>query len=237
MANGGQIYRPQIISKVVRDGETYARPAILKHSLVNEGVSPAQIELVREGMRQVVNDPGGTARRAYIEGQNVAGKTGTAQFKRNGKPDNHAWFITFAPYNKPKYAICVLVQGGKSGGGVASPVARRIMEESLALDNGFEVAIKPLTEVKGSFDFIEMIDFASSNVAHISPPGGGSYEDPDTGSVVDVRESRSDPGTRSFGPSIRREADEGGRVINGRAGKPFSFWKRRQTGGTLRNRH
>ncbi len=227
VANGGLVYRPRIIYKVERDGELYARPQILKHDLSAEGISRDEIEVVREGMRLAVGGPAGTARRAQIPGIEVAGKTGTAQFKRSGVPDNHAWFITFAPYDKPKYAICVLVQGGKSGGGVASPVARRIMEESLALEQGFEVPIKPLAEVEGSFDFIAMIDYASSNVALVTP-AGTEDEDGDTGNVVAVRESSRTPAsTRAIRPTIRSEADEGGRVSNEQPKKRFSFWKRK----------
>ncbi len=54
------------------------------------------------------------------------GKTGTAQFWRNGVKDNHTWFICFAPYQKPKYAVCVFIQGAKGGGITAAPIAAQI---------------------------------------------------------------------------------------------------------------
>ena len=54
--------------------------------------------------------------------------------------DNHTLFITFAPYDNPKFACCILVQGGKGGGVSAAPIAKRIMEQALALDKGYQVA-------------------------------------------------------------------------------------------------
>ncbi|MEX1110432.1 MAG: penicillin-binding transpeptidase domain-containing protein, partial [Chthoniobacterales bacterium] len=49
---------------------------------------------------------------------------GTAQFWRGRVKDNHTWFIAFAPYDNPRYAVAVIVQGAQSGGGVAAPIAR-----------------------------------------------------------------------------------------------------------------
>ena len=66
----------------------------------------------------------------------VAGKTGTAQAMLNGKKDTVAWFCCFAPYDHPSYTIAVMVQGGEHGGSVAAPIATRILERALALDEG-----------------------------------------------------------------------------------------------------
>ena len=151
--------------------------------------------MIRKGMWKVVNDPGGTAKAAAIEGTEVAGKTGTAQAWReqNGRriKDNNAWFIMFAPYEVPKYAICVCVQGGYSGGSTASPVAKRIMEQALALDNGYRVAVKPLEESTGHFDDVMVVSYGDQpNLAALTS------EDEDLGTVsgpsdviIDVRSS------------------------------------------------
>ena len=66
----------------------------------------------------------------------VAGKTGTAQAMLNGKKDTVAWFCCFAPYDHPRYTIAVMVQGGEHGGSVAAPIATRILERTLAMDEG-----------------------------------------------------------------------------------------------------
>ncbi len=167
--------------------------------------------MVRKGMWKVVNDPSGTARGARIPGVEVAGKTGTAQnWRRNEKNvrvvDNHTLFISFAPYVNPKLAICILVQGGKSGGGSAAPVAHRVMEQALALENGYKVALEPLGEVEGNFTPIEAVTYEDLGV----PLVAAADEDGDTGTNEPANESTDEaPRTRSA-PRIRKEADREG---------------------------
>jgi penicillin-binding protein 2 len=121
----------------------------------------------------------------------VAGKTGTAQFWRivNGvkTKDNHTWFICFAPYDKPKYAVCVLLQGGKSGGGCSAPVAKRVLSQALALDQGYQVAIAPMPEVLGNFNPTEAVVYADDPVA---AQLAASADDGDTGAQAGERESQ-----------------------------------------------
>jgi len=57
----------------------------------------------------------------------AAAKTGTAQYGPNNSKQ-HAWFITFAPYNNPEIALAVIVEGGGEGNQVAAPVAKQILE-------------------------------------------------------------------------------------------------------------
>lgn len=115
-------------------------------------LNPADIELVKKGMFEVVNGVGGTATRAKINfnGIKIGGKTGTTQVRRISlkeraegikkdedlpwKYRNHAWFMAYAPYDKPKYAVAVIVEHGRSGAGVAAPIASKILEEALRLD-------------------------------------------------------------------------------------------------------
>lgn len=103
------------------------------------------LDVVRRGMRDVVNGPGGTARRARlpIDGIELAGKTGTAQVRiitaaerRRGVRRNeslpwrlrdHGLFVGFAPADAPRYAIAVVVEHGMSGARAAAPVARQAM--------------------------------------------------------------------------------------------------------------
>jgi len=108
-------------------------------------------------MRRVVAD--GTGKRAQIAGIEVAGKTGTAQFWRGEIQDNHTWFIAFAPFDAPRFAICVLVQGAKSGGGVSAPIAREILEQGLALGHGYDPDLVALTPAIGSFEQINAVEY------------------------------------------------------------------------------
>ena len=47
---------------------------------------------------------------------NICGKTGTAQIKKAERMDHITWFVSYAPYQNPKYAVVVLVESGFSGG-------------------------------------------------------------------------------------------------------------------------
>lgn len=90
-----------------------------------EGLSPSTLHIVRRAMHRVVHGDRGTGRRARIDGLAVAGKSGTAQGP--GRPDD-AWFVAFAPYERPEIVLVALVEGGGGGGAVAAPVARAVLE-------------------------------------------------------------------------------------------------------------
>lgn len=93
-------------------------------------------------MREVVHGAGGTAKRIShgLKGYEIAGKTGTAQvksIKQNEKYDesklderhhDHAWFMGFAPFDKPTIAVAVLVENGKHGSSAAAPIARALFD-------------------------------------------------------------------------------------------------------------
>jgi penicillin-binding protein 2 len=85
-------------------------------------------DLIQEGMRRVVNEPGGTARQARLDSITVCGKTGTAE---NPHGQDHAVFIAFAPMEDPKIAIAVYVENSGFGGTWAAPIASLLMEQYL----------------------------------------------------------------------------------------------------------
>ncbi|HET6512155.1 MAG TPA: penicillin-binding protein 2 [Candidatus Kapabacteria bacterium] len=89
-------------------------------------VKAEYLEILRQGMYYAVNIPGGTSRAAIVPDVpwQAAGKTGTAQ---NPHGEDHAWFVCFAPYDKPKIAICVMVENAGFGGVVSAPIARKLM--------------------------------------------------------------------------------------------------------------
>jgi penicillin-binding protein 2 len=196
--------------------------------LHREGIGEAQIEAVRDGMRRVVAD--GTGKRAQINGVNVAGKTGTAQFWRGDIKDNHAWFIAFAPYEVPKFALCVMVQGAKSGGGVSAPIAQRILEQCLALDGGYDPGFTALPPATGSFAQIDAVDYRRApNSISVAPTGSGTPGSVPVGTPVPFEESvdpetfdRADDAPRAIPvepqrlrhPDIRSAADPRGRILS-----------------------
>jgi penicillin-binding protein 2 len=85
-------------------------------------------DLIHEGMRRVVEEPGGTARQARIPGITVCGKTGTAE---NPHGQDHAVFIAFAPMEDPRIAIAVYVENSGFGGTWAAPIASLMIEQYL----------------------------------------------------------------------------------------------------------
>lgn len=115
------------------------------------GINEHDLAMVREGMWQVVNEPGGTATVARLDmpGVQLAGKTGSSQVRRVSreqrehgfKSENlpwefrpHALFVAFAPYDAPRYAVSVVVEHGNAGASAAGPVARDIMADVLTRD-------------------------------------------------------------------------------------------------------
>ena len=94
-------------------------------------VEEKHFEPVISGMWRVVNEDAGTAVRARIEGVEVCGKTGTVQ---NPHGKDHSVFIAFAPKEKPKIAIAVIVENSGFGGTWAAPIASLMIENYLLKD-------------------------------------------------------------------------------------------------------
>lgn len=96
---------------------------------------------MRKSMYAVVNDRRGTAYRSRIiaEGMRMAGKTGTSQVRsvvvNNSEVPweqrDHALFVSFAPYDNPRFACAVLVEHGGGGSTAAAPIARDVMLQAL----------------------------------------------------------------------------------------------------------
>jgi len=135
IANGGTIYRPWVVQKVVSLAgevlEEYEPQAVRQVS-----VKPETLAFVRQAMLSVVE--GGTGAKAKVPGVLIAGKTGTAQVVKKGDEKGHAalkdhgWFVSFAPVDNPKIAVVVLVENGGFGGQVAAPVAKAMYEAAFA---------------------------------------------------------------------------------------------------------
>lgn len=138
IANGGTLPQPRLVLRLEsQDGITEKTfPARAGSTLP---VSPAHLELVRRGLRAVVEETGGTGSRARVPGVEVAGKTGTAQVVRLERYEgleeheipvryrDHAWFGAFAPFDDPEIAVAVFVEHGLHGSTSAAPIAGRIL--------------------------------------------------------------------------------------------------------------
>jgi penicillin-binding protein 2 len=117
----GKIVRPYVVDEIVDN----SGKIIYKGAPATIGEAPLSEEnreLIRKALRQVVNRATGVATR--IQGLPAAGKTGTAE--NPGKP--HAWFISYAPYDKPEIVIAAFVAHGEHGDKASAYVARDILK-------------------------------------------------------------------------------------------------------------
>ena len=121
IANGGKVYRPRIANELINP-KTKERVKI-KPDILNENfISPENIKIVQEGMRQTVI--AGSGRRLNDLKVHTAGKTGTAQF--GGEDKTHSWYVSYGPYENPELAMAVLVEGGGEGHTWAVPLTKEI---------------------------------------------------------------------------------------------------------------
>jgi penicillin-binding protein 2 len=139
LANNGVAYQPHLVRQIKHGGNDNApAPEVKPEFTIN--LKPEDVALVKRAM-VAVTQPGGTAAGASAGAPySFAGKTGTAQvvgMKQGEKYDagklsernrDHAWFIAFAPADKPKIALAVLVENGGHGGVVAAPIARKVFD-------------------------------------------------------------------------------------------------------------
>jgi penicillin-binding protein 2 len=122
LANGGTLYSPKIVNRIHKgNGEdAYVQPEVIRKDFISKDI----MRVLREGMRQTIT--AGTAQSLKDLPVAVAGKTGTAQYGSQDK--THAWFISFAPFDDPKIAMVVLVEGGGEGHSSAVPVTREVYD-------------------------------------------------------------------------------------------------------------
>ena len=140
-----------VVPRLLRDVSADAKPIIFPDMNI-----PADfLNIARDGMWAVVNEVRGTAytKRMDYNGYQYSGKTGTAQVRRISTEEryraggvtknenlpweqrDHALFIGFAPSDKPRYAISVVIEHGGGGSTVAAPIARDILTLALARES------------------------------------------------------------------------------------------------------
>lgn len=136
----GYVRKPTLIREV-RDGEGNVLRTASVQTQSQTALTPYVIEQVSLGLRQVMID--GTGKKLAVEGINLAGKSGTAEYCDNvaqaadrcqyGSWPAHAWMVAYAPYEKPEIAVVVFVYSGEEGSTVAGPVAQEIIDAYFAL--------------------------------------------------------------------------------------------------------
>jgi penicillin-binding protein 2 len=219
IANGGISYYPRLVKKVLNQDGTPALDENGKIAVPDEPkvhadfrpeISPADLELERRGFWKVINEDGGTGGRARLSNVQVAGKTGSAQATDRGHEEIVAWFTCWAPFEKPKYTVAVMVQAGEHGGhggSVAAPIATRILERTLAMDEGnFEaqIAWTEPAHKPNPFQTIKEVSYAGGNL-------GSSDEESAGASTADVQMASD-----NASPDVDPEADDAGQVKKAR---------------------
>ncbi len=130
IANDGVVLAPHVVREV-RDGEGNLVKK-LDPTQWKRAISPQTADIMRQAMRQVVQR--GTATGVQIPGVDIGAKTGTAQASSSR---SYAWLIAWAgpQGQKPTVAVAVMVEGNnlteETGGRVAGPVARQVIEQAL----------------------------------------------------------------------------------------------------------
>ncbi len=122
-ANGGHLYRPHFVEEILNSDDQSIQK-IAPYEIRSGIISPPNVEIVREGMRQTITS--GSATMLGSAPVEVAGKTGTAQWSTKEPP--HAWFTGFAPYDHPQIAFTILIEQGEEGASVAVPVANEFVD-------------------------------------------------------------------------------------------------------------
>ncbi len=130
IANGGTLYRPQLIHHIASPGEA---PTIeLKPEAVGQlPISPSNLAAIQEALLGVTSKHNGTARHRFLGlGIPVAGKTGTAEAPGTASLP-HSWFVGYTlakREDRPNVVIVVLVENAGEGSAIAAPIFRRIVE-------------------------------------------------------------------------------------------------------------
>ena len=121
IANRGYYYTPHLIKEIEGRDSIDSRFYERHYTMVDS----VHFVPIVEGMWRSVN-VSGTSRRAYLEGWDVCGKTGTAE--NNKKYPDHSTFLSFAPKDNPQIAISVYIEHGGFGSSIAVPIASLIEE-------------------------------------------------------------------------------------------------------------
>jgi penicillin-binding protein 2 len=138
-ANGGTLYEPQLVSRILKPGKgavaKVVAPKVIRRIPIDPGLRSALID----GFTGAVSDPSGTAYDAFkgfpLAQYPVAGKTGTAEVVMNkaGDLSDTSVFVGMVPANQPKYVVVSLVEQAGFGAAISAPIVRRVIESLLGL--------------------------------------------------------------------------------------------------------
>ena len=130
VANGGKLYSPKVVQKVINTSSGFMETVEeIEPELIRENfISPDNLQVVREGMRQAVTGQGSPQASAVILNSlpvASAAKTGTAEL---GNDHYNNWITVFAPYEDPQIVLTLMIENVKGVQEAVKPVARSILE-------------------------------------------------------------------------------------------------------------
>jgi penicillin-binding protein 2 len=148
LANGGNVLYPRFVDRIEpAEASAGRQTTVFPKSRVRDhlGVSRRSLAVLRDAMRAEVES--GTGRAAAIPDFPICGKTGTAEIKdeRGHQTGKTTWFLSFAPEQKPRYAVVVMVENGSFGGPTCAPAAKKIYEALLKMEQN-----KPTRTIAGN---------------------------------------------------------------------------------------
>ena len=139
LANDGIVMKPHLV-KIIEDGATKQRTLTVPKETRRIPLKQENIDFIKHTMVGVTQDPSGTGRRAFAGAEYIAaGKTGTAQviglkgqkYNAHAIDERHrdnALYVAFAPADKPKIALALIVENVGFGASFAAPIARKALD-------------------------------------------------------------------------------------------------------------
>lgn len=124
IANGGKIYQPQVVKKIIDTDKNTVRE-IAPNLLKEIPADSENLEIVRQGMQLAVTSPDGSSYRLNSLPVSSAAKTGTAQ--TGEKEHYHNWIAAFAPYEDPQIVLVIVIEDVEEKMAVAIPPTERIL--------------------------------------------------------------------------------------------------------------
>jgi penicillin-binding protein 2 len=138
LANGGLQFKPRVVT-ATQDALTHAQVEVTAQQALSLGYKPEHVDVVHKGLVGVVTS--GTSARVFAGATYTsAGKTGTAQAVTIGQKEkydagklseyqrDHALYMAYAPAEKPRIAVAVVVENAGFGAASAAPIARRVFD-------------------------------------------------------------------------------------------------------------
>ncbi|MFC5473350.1 penicillin-binding protein 2 [Paraherbaspirillum soli] len=138
LVNNGVVMKPHLV-KIIEDGVTNKHTQTVPKESYRIPLKQENIDFIKHAMVGVTI--GGTSSKVFAgAGYESGGKTGTAQVvsikqgekydakKLNARMHDHAWYTAFAPVDKPRIAIAVIVENGGFGAAAAAPIVRKALD-------------------------------------------------------------------------------------------------------------